>query len=64
MKYGFKGSYGFSFSWKRLLGISGFRTSIARKYGIPTTRGGMERKVGRSIMRMFFPSWGYSKKKK
>jgi len=56
-KYGFKGNYGFSFSWKRLVGISGFRNSIARKTGVPTTKGGLERKIGRSIMRMFFPKW-------
>ncbi len=43
--FGFKNKFGFSFSWKRLLGISGFRNSIARKTGIPTTRGGAERKI-------------------
>jgi hypothetical protein len=26
--FGFKGKYGFSFSWKRLLGISGFKSSF------------------------------------
>ncbi len=55
--FGFKGNYGFSFSWKRLVGISGLKNSIARKTGIPTTKGGMERKIGRSIMRMFLPKW-------
>lgn len=52
--FGFKGKYGFSFSWKRLLGISGIKNSIARKTGIPNTRGGMERKIGRSLLRMIF----------
>ena len=52
--FGFKGNYGFSFSWKRLLGVAGFKNSIARKTGIPTTRGGMERKVGQSLLRMIF----------
>jgi hypothetical protein len=52
--FGFKGKYGFSFSWKRLLGISGIKNSVARKTGIPTTRGGMERKIGRSLLRMLF----------
>jgi hypothetical protein len=47
---GFKGKYGFSFSWKRLIGITGFRSSIARKTGVPTTKGGIERKIGRSII--------------
>jgi hypothetical protein len=55
--FGFKGKYGFSFSWKRLLGISGFRNSVARKTGIPTTKGGMERKLGRSFIRMIFGKW-------
>ena len=52
--FGFKGKYGFSFSWKRLIGLTGFRTSIARKTGIPTTKGGMERKIGRSLIRLIF----------
>jgi hypothetical protein len=55
--FGFKGKYGISFSWKRLLGISGFRNSIARKTGVPTTKGGMERKLGRSLVRMIFGKW-------
>jgi hypothetical protein len=55
--FGFKGKYGLSFSWKRLLGISGFRNSIARKTGVPTTKGGMERKLGRSLVRMIFGKW-------
>lgn len=52
--FGFKGKYGFSFSWKRLIGLTGFRTSIARKTGVPTTKGGMERKIGRSLIRLIF----------
>jgi hypothetical protein len=48
------GKFGFSWSWKRALGISGARASIARKTGIPTTRGGVERKIGRMILEMFF----------
>jgi len=55
--YGFKGKFGFSFSWKRLLGISGLRNSVARRSGIPTTKGGMERKLGRRILRLFFSKW-------
>jgi hypothetical protein len=52
--FGFKGKYGFSFSWKRLLGISGIKNSVARKTGIPTTKGGIERKIGRSLLGMIF----------
>jgi hypothetical protein len=54
MKYGFGPKMGFSFSWKRLLGISGMRTSFARKTGIPTTKEGLYRKVGRTIIQLLF----------
>jgi hypothetical protein len=43
-------TYGFSFSWKRALGISGARQSFARQTGVPTTRQGFERKLGASIL--------------
>jgi hypothetical protein len=52
--FGFKNKFGLSFSWKRLLGISGFRNSIARKTGIPTTRGGAERKIGGWFLKLLF----------
>lgn len=55
--FGFKGKYGLSFSWKRLVGISGFRNSVARRTGVPTTKGGMERKLGRSLIRLIFRKW-------
>jgi len=42
---------GFSFSLKRLLGISGLKNSLAQKTGIPTTHGGLERKIGRAILK-------------
>ena len=42
---------GFSFSWKRFLGISSAKQKFARRTGIPTTRGGIERKLGRSIIK-------------
>lgn len=45
---------GFSFSWKRLIGLTGLRLKIAKKLGIPTTRGGWERKIGKSILKLFF----------
>lgn len=44
--------YGFSFSWKRLLGISAVKNRVARATGIPTTRGGAERKVGRWFLNL------------
>ena len=46
--------YGFSWSWKRALGISAFKQRIATKTGIPTTKGGVERKIGRLIMNLIF----------
>ena len=42
-------TYGFSFSWKRLLGISGFKNRVSRKIGIPLTRQGRQRKLGRML---------------
>lgn len=48
--FGFKGKYGLSFSLNRLVGISGIKNSIAKATGIPTTRGGIERKIGRKII--------------
>lgn len=47
-------SYGFSFSWKRAIGISGAKQSFARRTGIPTTKQGLERKVGSSILSFIF----------
>ncbi len=45
---------GLSFSWKRALGISQAKQKIARKTGIPTTKQGLERKIGSSILNAFF----------
>lgn len=45
---------GFSFSWKRLLGVSGIKQQIARGTGIPTTQNGLERKIGSTIIRAIF----------
>lgn len=38
---------GVSFSWRRAIGLSGFLNGIARRTGIPTSRSGRQRKVGR-----------------
>ena len=40
---------GLTFSWKRALGASAAKAKFARATGIPTTRGGRERKIGRLI---------------
>lgn len=41
---------GLSFSLKRALGITAAKQKIAPKTGIPTTRGGLERKVGSMLL--------------
>ena len=42
---------GFSFSWRRLVGITKVKEQIARKTGIPTTKQGLERKIGNEIIK-------------
>ncbi len=44
--------YGFSFSWKRALGITSAKQRFARNTGIPTTKSGLERKIGRSVINL------------
>jgi hypothetical protein len=46
--------YGFSFSWKRALGITAAKQKFARETGIPTSVNGIERKVGRSVLNIIF----------
>ena len=55
---------GVSFSWKRALGITQAKQKFARKTGIPTTKSGLERKVGKAVLDMFDPTSKSSKKKK
>jgi hypothetical protein len=40
--------FGFSYSWKRAVGISGAKGRISRQIGIPLTRSGRQRKFGRA----------------
>lgn len=42
---------GLSFSWKRALGISQAKQKIARATGIPTTKAGVEWKIGNIILK-------------
>ena len=37
------------FSWKRFLGISAAKSRISRTIGIPLTKSGRERKIGRMV---------------
>jgi hypothetical protein len=37
------------FSWKRAIGISAAKARLSRRIGIPLTRGGRQRKLGRLV---------------
>ena len=45
---------GLSFSLKRALGITQFNQKVSRETGITLTRGGIERKIGSTIVKMLF----------
>ena len=42
---------GLSFSWKRALGITQLRQRVSRQTGIPTSKAGLERKIGSVILK-------------
>jgi len=48
------GKYGVSFSWKRALGITRAKQKFARRTGIPTSKRGLQNKIGATIMKMIF----------
>lgn len=45
---------GLSFSWKRALGITKTKQNFSRQTGIPTSKAGMERKIGSTILKALF----------
>jgi len=45
---------GLSFSWKRALGITQAKQKFAKQTGVPTTKTGLERKVGKIILKTLF----------
>lgn len=45
---------GLSFSLKRALGITQAKQQIARKTGIPTSKAGLERKIGSMVLKALF----------
>jgi len=45
---------GFSFSWRRAVGLSAFKARLSRSTGVPFTRSGGERKIGRAILGWLF----------
>ncbi len=38
---------GLSFSWKRAVGISSAKAKIAKATGVPTTKSGRQKKIGK-----------------
>lgn len=52
---------GLSFSLKRAIGLTALRTKVARTIGVPTTKQGLERKVGAMVIGALF---GTSSKRK
>lgn len=48
------GIHGLTFSWKRALGLTKVKQNFARQTGIPTSKSGLERKVGKTILDMLF----------
>ena len=45
---------GLSFSWKRALGITQARRNFTKSTGIPTTKAGIERRIGSTIIKIRF----------
>ena len=45
---------GLSFSWKRALGITQAKREFTSSTGIPTSKAGLERKIGNVIMKALF----------
>lgn len=44
-----KKNYGFSFSWKRASGLSAAKGRLSRKIGIPLTKSGRQKKMGKAM---------------
>lgn len=42
------------FSWKTFLGITNVKRQFARKTGIPTSKTGLEAKIGRLVLQTIF----------
>ena len=45
---------GVSFSWKRALGITKMKREFTKATRIPTTKAGVERKLGSMLLGLFF----------
>lgn len=44
-----KGIPGLSFSWRRATGLSPAKSKVSRQTGIPLTRAGQQRKLGKAM---------------
>lgn len=44
-----KKKYGASFAWKRASGLSAAKGRLSRKIGIPLTKAGRQRKMGKAV---------------
>lgn len=40
---------GLSFSWKRALGVTSVKRKVAKATGIPTTKSGRQKKLGKML---------------
>lgn len=47
--------FGTSFSWRRATGVSAAKGRISRAIGIPLTKSGRDRKLGRLVSRYMLP---------
>lgn len=45
---------GLSFSWRRAVGLAALKGRIAKTIGVPLTVSGVERKIGRGVLRAIF----------
>jgi hypothetical protein len=50
-----KGIPGLSFSWKRATGLSSAKGKLFRGLGVPLTRAGRQRKVGKPWVAAYLP---------
>ena len=49
---------GLNFSLKRAIGVTAVRQKISKKTGIPTTKQGLERKIGGAVLKSIFRKKG------
>ena len=52
MKKSTTGIPGLAFSWRRAIGITKIKQKISRKTGVPMTKNGLERKLGRFVINL------------